>query len=580
MFKPLVLGKIRARDYKGLASCTSHVSPEFHGEDFVSLRQVEAFFKKNDLFTVEADCKAAALDNFLRAEQHCRVVNKRLDFYYANRGRLDPDVDSWLSKMEQSIAWVLGDHRRFLDELPSSIRVTAGATEDRSRKRALPFLKISGKVRAPKACGPLLQSLGTWYGYPELRITNVEHNRITLVPKNWKTHRTIACEPTGSLPLQLAFDVWAKRRLRKVGVDLSSQERNQELARQGSLAGLRPYRDFCTVDLKQASDSVSYNAVAWLFPMDWFKFLASVRARSYEGCFGSGDYAKFSSMGNGATFTIETLLFWAACKAVGSSTHAVYGDDIVVERPYVESLLKLLKFLGFAVNEDKTFISGPFRESCGADWFKGRRVTPFYLRSVPKNSAGWCHVINGLAGLGYPDSPLWGLCSAVLARQKGLLFVPFNDDSMSGIWIDTPTCYAKKIIRKSWMKDSQGSRHDRQIPSYRSYTSSSTTRINRGRRALFLWHLMSPGRVTKYFDDIKESRIASEVSVGMEGSYAVNLHPYHPPTWVTSPDHLYAFTDFIVSESDKLKQARNKMHRRKTSGPPVKKGGRAGQNKQ
>lgn len=65
-------------------------------------------------------------------------------------------------------------------------------------------------------------------------LTIVPGNRITFVPKSAKIERTIAIEPTMNLYLQLGVDGYIRRRLRRWGVDLDSQEKNQELARLGS----------------------------------------------------------------------------------------------------------------------------------------------------------------------------------------------------------------------------------------------------------------------------------------------------------------------------------------------------------
>jgi hypothetical protein len=39
----------------------------------------------------------------------------------------------------------------------------------------------------------------------------------------------------------------------------------------------------------------------------------------------------------------------------------------------------LLAICGFKTNHSKTFSDGPFRESCGADWYEGIDVRPFTL---------------------------------------------------------------------------------------------------------------------------------------------------------------------------------------------------------
>lgn len=57
----------------------------------------------------------------------------------------------------------------------------------------------------------------------------VPGNRIAFVPKNAKTERSIAIEPTMNLFLQLGVDGYIRKRLKRWDIDLDSQEKNQIL---------------------------------------------------------------------------------------------------------------------------------------------------------------------------------------------------------------------------------------------------------------------------------------------------------------------------------------------------------------
>jgi hypothetical protein len=95
-------------------------------------------------------------------------------------------------------------------------------------------------------------------------------------------------------------------------------------------------------------------------------------------------------MGNGFTFELESLIFYAVVKATCEEmglndfeinrSVAVYGDDIIVPRAVAPQLYERLTLFGFAVNEDKSFTKGFFFESCGADYYDGHDVRPFFLR--------------------------------------------------------------------------------------------------------------------------------------------------------------------------------------------------------
>jgi hypothetical protein len=173
-----------------------------------------------------------------------------------------------------------------------------------------------------------------------------------------------------------------RRRLKRVRVDLDDQRRNQVLAREGSITG-----SLATIDLSMASDTVSREIVNLLIPPDWLTALE--QCRSPVGILPSGgvvNYQKFSSMGNGYTFELESLIFWGLCSAVSDLYNekdrrvAVYGDDIVVPAAIAPAVLETLEVAGFRPNTKKTFMNGPFRESCGKHYFSGDDVSPFYVR--------------------------------------------------------------------------------------------------------------------------------------------------------------------------------------------------------
>lgn len=448
----LLLGKVRARDFRFLASCTESVPDALSNRGlYATLRQVEALFKKNDVFTDPVAAEDVAFSSFLKAERKCRRTNRRLDWYYLHTDRLDPELLFYLSKMKRWIDLVLGKHEDFLEELPRLVRLTAGATSTRSRRNSTPVQKVSMRPECTRGAAPYLHALANWFGYSKFktakfRTTAVATNRVEFVPKNWKTKRTIACEPEGNLPLQLAFDTYAKGRLRRHGFDLSDQSRNQRLACEASIG-----QHLATLDLSQASDTLAYNVVAWLLNQAWFDYLRAVRSpwgtiKREESRFNLVRYEKFSSMGNGTTFTLETLVFAAACKAVGSRECSVYGDDIILETELVPKVVRLLEFLGFSINQTKSFTAGPFRESCGKDWYEGVDITPFYLREWNDVKSTLCHNVNGLV----PLSTSGGLLEAFLltiVKEERLPLVPFNGDTRSGVFIPAHLAYSLGLLR-------------------------------------------------------------------------------------------------------------------------------------
>jgi hypothetical protein len=216
-----------------------------------------------------------------------------------------------------------------------------------------------------------------------LGVATVElhHGKLNFVPKTAKTHRAIVVEPTLNGFVQLGIGDIIATRLRGVGVDIRDQTRNQRLAREGSLSGA-----LATLDLSSASDTIAVELVKDLLPMDWFNLLWSARTSKVE-CEGVVvRMQKFSSMGNGFTFPLETLIFYAMACAVAeefdlpSSSVSVYGDDIIVPTVMFRDLCETLVCFGFTPNASKSFADGPFRESCGADYLSGVAIRPFYVK--------------------------------------------------------------------------------------------------------------------------------------------------------------------------------------------------------
>jgi len=219
----------------------------------------------------------------------------------------------------------------------------------------------------------------------------VPGNRLSFVPKTNDICRTICTEPTLNMFYQLGLGDWLTDRLRfKVGIDLSSQQDvNRRLARIGSRTG-----SFSTIDLSSASDSLSRTMIREIFPRDfvaWLDLFRSPNSRLPDGSL--VELEMVSTMGNGFTFPLQTLLFTACViatfRALGVKPRfrkgnrlpnfAVFGDDIIVPTEIAGHVIRLLSCLGFEVNCNKTFLEGPFRESCGGDYFKGRVVRPVHI---------------------------------------------------------------------------------------------------------------------------------------------------------------------------------------------------------
>jgi len=493
-------GWIRSKSIPQLASCST-ILPFAYQADRDRLRvllQVEAFFKKNVLFTDEETCQATAYASFYKSEVTCRIANKRLDHYLLNESRMNADLRREIGRARSYVSRVLGDFSVFLEAIPEHVRMTSGASAQRPRRTSQAPVKVKRKPFVSGSCAPYYDALSRHRGYGHTKPRLVRANRIEMVPKNYKTFRSIACEPEGNIPFQLAFDSFAKQRMRRVGIDLSDQCRNQDLAKRASIDN-----SLATIDLSAASDSLAYNAVYGLLPHAFAKYLDDVRSK--HGMIEGRElkYAKFSSMGNGATFALETLVFASCCYAVGSKEFSVYGDDIIIEKELSARLVTILRFLGFAVNSEKSHFDGPFRESCGANCWEGVDITPFYVRELDKRKAVQSHFVNGLVKIAAPYGSLATYLLDLVSEWK-LPAVPVNDNTLSGVFVDAVSAYGLRVVRN---------RRNRWTFQYKAFTP--ITRIIRLSRepSLFLWHNRRNSMCDEregYFLDIEPSISATE----------------------------------------------------------------------
>ena len=556
-----VLGNLRARRYDKLAACaTSSLLDVTCRESMRTALQIEAFFKKNAVFTETQTSKLAALLTFEEGERLCEATNERLDQFSTSPSEFPEKISRWVKSSEKFIDRLLGSHTEFLEVLPKLLEVTAGATATRSRRNATPFLKINKKIVCTPGAIPYITTLSKFFGYGDIVCKLISRNRVVFVPKSWKTARTIACEAEGNMPLQLAFDKYAKRRLIRVGINLSDQTRNQELAREGSING-----KLATIDLSMASDTLSFNTVALLLPGEWFRYLRSIRSQYYEMYPSHREaYHKFSSMGNGATFALETLIFAAACYSVGGSTFSVYGDDIIINSEKAEDLLEYLAFLGFVPNVEKTFTSGPIRESCGAYWHEGYDILPVYIRELDRRKTVQCHLINTLMTISEPYGNLWNYLVQI-TKDWRLPFVPMNESSISGVWIHPHHAYARNLISTKLRIPGSGRWVETHIPRMRAFVPTSRIRKDYSIRSLFLWYLGTMDRqFGSVFGEIPDNATMSDLAkwrinakshgtIGCYESswYATSSHKYrrkwvHWNPVVNGPDHLYEWSEEFV----------------------------------
>lgn len=375
-------------------------------------------------------CKLKALETSLAAERQCADTNHSLDRYRSGDFSFLP-----------RIAWCLHDAKAELRRLFLTINeddvvrnaafgpgVSLGHRGLRPTKVDKLAMKVTGTPFALKLwaaefpyysllTGGLLNCVSnvgdarTLLGdalYEPQPLHVVNYDEWTNVPKDRHTDRGICVSPTANIRYQKGLGVAMRQRLRNWGLDLSRQaEVNAEIARKGSL-GL----GFDTLDLQSASDTVSSGVVRFLFEgTDILRLMEGLRTPyTFYPCADGGEELKklnkFSAMGNGFTFELETAIFAAlirsACRYLGlddfahDNSWSVFGDDICCRSEVTSLVLELLDVLGFTINEDKSFTSGYFRESCGKDWFCGVQVRPYFFKAGYLNDVTLTRLANGL----------------------------------------------------------------------------------------------------------------------------------------------------------------------------------------
>lgn len=401
---------------KGLFSLDPY--PFFTVDDFRFDYQITELLRKcADLPLTDVDPEKAAKQSFWENEYKCANTNIRLKqlirqhtknwFHPSTRVdcRWQAVVKVWRKKV-----------REILGPIPEDLtpKFSSGATFD-DRRYLLPQDKMSSRPTCTADAyqileplwGKTLWSRGLCNTSPDRSSPRiVQGDRFTMVPKTAETHRGICVSPSMNVTYQLAVGSFIRDRLSMQEIDLTyGQSVHQRLAEQASLT-----LDLATIDLSSASDTVSSTLVRLILPRDWFDLLDTLRCK-YTVIDGQWrKLEKFSAMGNGYTFELETLVFYSLALTVAEvlnydiNTLKVYGDDIIVDTAIAKQLVTALRFFGFIPNTRKTFIDGtPFRESCGGDYYRGFNVRGYYLENLPQEPIDYLKLANGIRRMAGPD---------------------------------------------------------------------------------------------------------------------------------------------------------------------------------
>ena len=359
-----------------------------------------SFLRKWEPLPTSHDREAVAVAAFWKCEAECYRTNLRLRDIRLHGAEVR--LSEFIAQVRKIVAVLLGPPPEFVQGRfgpGATFRDKGQCTTVADKMSSIPTLYSSSlpwlfQWSATKWCQSNLARGLT----PEV----IPGNRFTTVPKDATKERGIAVE--ASIPgfYQLGMGRHIRRRLRLFKLDLErGQETHRRVAREASVT-----EALATLDLSNASDTVSLELVRLLLPKQWFDLLDSLRAPRTLVKERWVVLEKFSSMGNGFTFELETLLF-AAISLVASrkgladlgTQVLAYGDDLIVPTESALDVIAALSFFGMSVNKEKSFWSGPFRESCGGDYFKGVDVRPHFLKEDLCEPQDFIKLANGIRRL-------------------------------------------------------------------------------------------------------------------------------------------------------------------------------------
>jgi hypothetical protein len=413
---------------------------------------------KADFLDLDIDRSKIAIEKFLKAERQCAETNRRLSY----RTEVNMD-DSLLAPCLLGLAWkisaILGDFDP--NEFVDSCGWGPGATTSLKRSLASSYNKFRTQTGATSSCATFIspwffkaypswaRSIGADFfsigsHLPECFDIQVG-NKVTTVPKSAKTDRVICIEPALNLWFQKGVGRMIRNRLRRKGNPIDRQDRNQQMCAEAVR------RQLATVDFSSASDTIAYQLIQLILPEDWLIVMNSLRSPSGVLNGTIIRWEKFSTMGNGFTFELETLIFWAlalyVCDVYGEdpSKVSVFGDDVILPVKCLDLFTRLAGLLGFTVNEDKTHSSSLFRESCGVHYFANLDVKPLYIKRLVKSADEAFSLINGVRLL----SHRWNLGFGCDSRFRSC-WIRLLHRIPKDLWFFGPMEFGDSVITSNW----------------------------------------------------------------------------------------------------------------------------------
>jgi len=378
-----------------------------------SIRQVTLLFGKIELPCSDARTKAA-MAKYVECEQQVREADKKLSL---------PDQADFLRIADLLFGTSRpkddgqGSNPALFDAVSRDIydgeivpKHGPGSTADKllGNQKYNQHLWTRRLEEVPFYAGEFLFPSWSHYDFDSPPVTWLDPGaelpvKVISVPKTLRTPRIIAIEPTCMQYVQQGLMESVVRWIERddllstmIGFDEEAAGENRRLAREGSISGA-----YATLDLSEASDRVSNQLVRLMttrYPWVTRAFDASRSRKADVPGFGVLRLAKFASMGSALTFPVEAMVFLTlvllgvereSCVPLSKEALSglrgqvrVFGDDLIVPKEYVQSVIKTLTTFGLVVNLNKSFWTGKFRESCGGDYYDGEDVTVVRCRRI------------------------------------------------------------------------------------------------------------------------------------------------------------------------------------------------------
>lgn len=431
-------------------------APDLTYRQFASQRLMENVLKKYVDHT-EPEAESRAVEKWKSSNQRCqewelRLANDKEEqlwgmfkdslyrFWYSGKALLDGVIHYSMPLIAS-----LGDLYEGFDLGPGSTVLSRGTSfyQKLFTGRASVYTEVAKRrfhhfLRYHHVWGEAFRQVRSEYGEPVM----VAGSSQSCVPKKVDIARTIASEAT----VETLFQKGIQKRLedgldRHWGINLTVQPfLNRALARVGSETN-----QLVTLDLREASNSIATKMIRAAAPPSMTAVLMDYRSTFTQLEDGSLVVNHMlASMGNSFIFPLQTVLFTCVVEAV-SRFHSVkmerpywapngdlltlgnwgvFGDDIICDVRLADDVVRLLSILGFEINPSKSFTNGPFRESCGGDWFRGQSATPVYIRTLA-TPQDLVVAANGLVDWTMRTSiPLPSTCRWLLEEARRFGFVP------------------------------------------------------------------------------------------------------------------------------------------------------------